>query len=258
MSNNFFTNNVSMLNPMVDIALDKISGYSMVNKVGVNTDIDTATVPEDVTDVGGVYTGFPDNELETVSVSSSSALDTSAGTGLRTIRITGLDASYNIINETITLNGTTPVNSINQFRRIHTAQGLTAGSLGVNQGTITCTHSTTTTNVFFAMRPGVNQTNVSAYTIPQGFTGLMLHAHASIFDSTGALATGYIWTRSFQGVWRARRPFTVQPGSRMDDIITGGIVFTEKSDIIMRCNFSATNNMTMFAGYDLMLIRNMA
>ncbi len=240
----------------LSIVTGKLTGYSVVNKSGKNPDVDTATVPEDVWGVGGVYTGFPDSTLETVEALSSSALDAAAGTGARTISITGLDANYNVISETITLNGVTPVASTQQFRRVHTARVVTAGSGGVNAGIITVRHSTTEANVFLDIQIGINQSNCSAYTVPAGFTAYMVKLYAVIRGGNTAALDGGIWTRTFGEVFRQRRPFSVPASAPWVDNIYGGVVFTEKSDIVIRITASSANNVDVVAGYDLILVKN--
>ena len=240
----------------VAIAGGLFTGYSIVNKFGTNGDIDTGTVPEDMWDVGGVYTGFPDSDLELVEVVSSDANDAAAGTGARTIRISGLDANYDVQSETITLNGTTPVDSVNTYRRVNTATIQSAGSGRVNAGTITIRHTTTTANVFGSIVAGRNQTNIGAYTIPAGYTGYMRHLHGSIRGGTNATIDGNIWTRAFGGVFRSRRPFTIGLNAPLNDTIYGGLVFTEKSDITIRITSASANNCSLTGGFDLILVKN--
>lgn len=236
------------------------TGYSITNKFGTNEDIDTGTLPKDIWENGGVYTGFPDTTLETVEILSDSASDTAAGTGARTIRITGLDSGYNIQQETITLNGTTPVASVNQYRRIHTGMIVTAGIGGVNVGNITVRHSATEANIFLFMLPGRNQTNYSAFTVPSGHTAYMRYLHGSIRGTTQAVTPavveGNIWTRPFEGVFRSRRPFVISSSCRLFDVIYGGLQFTEKTDIILRITTASGNNISVSGGYDLIITKN--
>lgn len=238
------------------LAAGFMQGISVVNKFGRNTDIDTGTVPEDVWGGSGVYTGFPDGDPETIEVLSDSANDASAGTGARTVRLVGLDADWNIASADVTLNGTTPVPTTGTFRRVHTAQVLTAGSGGVNAGTITFRHSTTEANVFLQMMPTRNQTNCSAYTIPAGKTGFLRTLFVNMLGSTAAYCEGFIWTRSFGGVYRQRRPFAVSNANNWRDDIYSGIPFTEKSDIVIRILTSSAVNVSLAAGYDMILVDN--
>lgn len=244
----------------ITIASGRFQGYSIVNKFGTNSDIGTSSVPEDIWEVGGAYTGFPDSALETIAVLSSSASDTSAGTGARQVQVSGLDGNYNQVNETITLNGTTPVNSVTQFRRVHTATVIAAGSGGVNVGTITVRHTTTTANVFLSIAPGRNQSNCSAYTVPAGYTAYMRQLHCTVRGTNQVTQSqaveGNIWTRSFGRPFRSRRPFTVVSSYRMLDQIYGGILFTEKSDIVLRITVASANSISVSGGYDLILVKN--
>ena len=240
----------------VGIAGGLFAGYSIVNKFGTNSDVDTGSTPEDIWDGGGLYTGFPDSALETISVFSSSAADAAAGTGARTVRIVGLDANYDVQSETVTLNGVTPVATVNTFRRAHTATVQSAGSGGVNAGTLTFRHTTTTANVFLSMVVGRNQTNAAAYTVPAGYRAYMRSIHGAFRGSSNGTVDGYIWTRSFGGVFRSRRPYSFGAAYPLSDTIYGGLVFTEKSDIVLRISSVSANNTNVNGGFDLILVKN--
>lgn len=158
--------------PHLNIAAGRLPNYELLNKFGYNPQIDTGTTPEDVWANGGLYTGQPIHSAaaETVQVFSSLASDTNAaGAGARSIEIFGLNASWVAVSEIILLNGTTPVTSVNSYKRVFRGIVRTDGGTNGqgNLGTITCRHTTTTANVFFGILPGVNQTLVAAYTVPE-------------------------------------------------------------------------------------------
>lgn len=71
-----------------------------------------------------------------MSVSSTNANDTAAGTGARTVLITGLDENYNDVTESIILNGLTGVNTTKQFIRVFKVRVTTAGSGATAAGDI--------------------------------------------------------------------------------------------------------------------------
>jgi hypothetical protein len=238
-----------------EIALGRYSGYSPVNKVGRNPDVDTATVPEDICGNGGTYLGWA-TAAELVQVLSSSASDTAAGTGARTIVITGLDTNYEIQSESITLNGTTPVSSVGTYIRVHTARITSAGSGGVNAGSITIRQATTTSNIFALMQIGVNGTNESAYTVPAGYSAIVQNLHGSIRGSATASVDVNFYIRAFGEVFRARRPDAIQFGVCHLKPIKYGLLLAEKTDIIVRCTAASANNLDVVAGYDLLLIKN--
>lgn len=178
-----------------------------VRKFGRNADIDTNTDPEDVWMTGGIYSGF-NTQTETVEVFSSSAADTSAGTGARTVTISGLASATatEYTTETITLNGVGAVASVGSWYRVNRAWVATAGSGAVNAGNITVRHTTTTTNVFATIAIAHGQTEVCAWTVPYGATMYITGWGASHVISGGGngSATMVLFTRSSGGAWRGR------------------------------------------------------
>lgn len=255
-----FTIAARILDTETQVAHGILDGFAIVNKYGVDRDIDTSTTPEDVWGGSGIYTGFPD-QVETIQAFSTSADDNFTGTGARILRLIGLDTNWNPASVDINLNGTAPVNSATQFRRVHTGFIIAAGSGGVNAGEITVRHTTTTANVFLVMVIGRNQTNNAGYTIPAGFTGymrrLMIEPRISTSSGTGSIE-GAIWTRTFGQVFRARRPFFLSSNTEYADAIYGGLVFTEKTDLTIRIFSVSDNNSIVSAAYDMLLVRNVA
>lgn len=245
---------VKSIGDEVLIADGLLEGYSIVNKFGLNPDIDNSG-NEDIWGGDGFYTGWA-TAAQKVEVFSSSADDAAAGIGAQTVRLTGLDANYEVISETVTLNGITGVLTTQDFLRVHTAQTLTAGSNGVNVGSITFRQAVTTTNVFLTMAAGRNQTNCSAYTIPAGYTGYLRQMSVTCSNATSVILDGNIWTRTFGSVFRSRRPFYISNNFKLVDQIFGGIVFTEKSDLVIRINTCSANNTPVNAAYDLLLVKN--
>lgn len=238
------------------IVSGQLEGYSSANKFGLNTDVDTGSTPEDLWGNGGLYTGFPVSDVEPIEVLSSSADDAAAGTGLRTVTIQGLDADWNRASETLTLDGVTPVQSVNTYRRVHTMQGVTAGSGGFNVGTITVRHATTETNIFLVMQPLTNQTNCSGFTVPANHSGYLLSTFGSLRGSVNGTADCVVATRNFGSVFRYRRPFAVTAQYNHNITLAMPIFLQEKTDIIIRCTVVSANNQEIAGGYDLLIVEN--
>jgi hypothetical protein len=118
----------------LQIRKGKIMGHSAFSKGGANPS--TGTTWATVWPEGGVVT-YP-SSATTLTVSSTDANDTSAGTGLRTLKVKGLDATFTEIEETLTLNGQTAVTTTNSYYRIQSLSGETAGSTGSNEGIVYC------------------------------------------------------------------------------------------------------------------------
>lgn len=191
-------------------AQGKIAKQRIWSIFGENRDIDIATVPEDVWASGGVYSGFPTGTAETLEVLSASANDAAAGTGARTVKISGLlDANFVEIDPiTVTLNGTTPVLvSATTMKRCSKIEVLTAGSGGSNAGIITVRHTTTTGNIFAAVPVGANISSGCVYTVPSGKTLYVSRVFAQLARASGAAGSAGITirTRKINEVFQAVR-----------------------------------------------------
>jgi hypothetical protein len=130
----------------------------------------TGAANTDIWEGGGLYP-FQATAVVLEAVSDS-ALDTVAGTGARTIRISGLDANFNMISEIVTLAGVTPVQSTLVYLRVNGVVVVTAGSTGVNQGSVTVrvTGAGATQAI---IRPLYGLAKSAVYTIPAGYTLLL-------------------------------------------------------------------------------------
>lgn len=126
-----------------EVAQGVRQGWTTWNKWGYNPDIDTAAA-EDIWSIGGTFTQL--SSAETMDLVSTSANDTSAGTGARSVIIYGVDANYMEQTEVVTLNGTTPVTTSNTWLGINRVAIYLAGSTGYNEGDINVTATTATTN----------------------------------------------------------------------------------------------------------------
>lgn len=159
----------------------QITGHQPVQIFGYSTAVgSTALGPlwEGLTLSGGNYT-YPSSAGQVVLVSSS-ASDTSA----LSVQIQGLDANYNLLSETIALNGTSNVTSVNSYFRIN---GLFVTN-GTNVGTITAKIATV---LYAQINAGVGQSQMSIYTVPSGYSFFItyLQANASIGFTSSAYMT---------------------------------------------------------------------
>lgn len=241
---------------LTEVALGNVSNYEMGTKFGRNPDIDTG--PEDIWHGGGEYTGHELTSPETVDVVSASAADTAAGTGARTIRITGLesDTATQYTSEEITLNGTTPVTSSLSWWRINRVQVITAGTDGENQGQINVDPTTTGSSARFAAVPLFNQSTIAAYTVPAGRTMLLKRVRASITRSNGSAgsATVTLRVRPPGEVFRAIRIFELQTGAPTEFTNLGGDVIAPGSDIKFRVETVSDTNTVAEAAMEFVLL----
>jgi len=144
-------------NYFFEISRGNVPGASTITKFGLNEDVDIASVPEDLWGVTGVY-------VQPTAARVHNFVSTAAGDTM-TILIRGINSSYNAQSETITMNGTTPVATVNTYYHIHLMQN--TGSTN-NAGTITGTAAVDGT-VSISMPIGYNQSVSSIYMVPVGY-----------------------------------------------------------------------------------------
>lgn len=168
----------------LEVAKGNVPRHRQSKPYGFNPGVVINTT-EDVWSEGG--TKVLATVAEVMSVVSDSALDSAAGTGLRTILIGGLDANFLNISETVTLNGVTPALTVNSYIRIQRVFGRTAGSLLVNQGTIRLTGNVSG-NVQSNMLPLAGFAQGVHYTCPAAASAFVFNFAINANKATGATA----------------------------------------------------------------------
>lgn len=124
------------------------------------------------------------------SIVSSSASDTSAGTGARTVKLTYLDSSNNgPFTETLTLNGTTAVNTVaTDICYIEKIEVLSYGSFGANIGTISLKAATGGGGAtIFSIAVSDIHTFQAHHYVPAGKIGYIKAIHVSSSSGDSAL-----------------------------------------------------------------------
>lgn len=248
---------VRSLSEETTIAEGKMDGYSIVTKSGYNPDIDKtlARLPEDIWGGNGVYSGFPDGAAETIEIFSSDDDDSASGSGARQVFISGLNDDWERTVETVILDGTSSVTTVNAYRRLSfMAVTDAASTMTTNAGEITARHSTTTGNVFLKMLRGRNQSNCAGYTVAAGHDAYIVNINGSVQSSRRSNVTGAFWQRNFGDVFRLRRPFVIATDNRLQEQIYGGIKLREKTDLIPRITEASHNNIGILFGYDLKVV----
>ena len=174
----------------LQVARGQITNHAEQNIFGYGTTPATA----------GTFRTVWENMLTTEYVFPSSAvtmqLVSAAAGDTATITIVGLDASYNLLTESLVLNGTTNVPTVNQYFRINN-MFVSVGSATNPSGVITLTNSGVTyaqinTGVFNGTTSSLGRSQMAVYTVPAGYTfyGYRYGAYSS-FNGNSANYTTY-------------------------------------------------------------------
>lgn len=137
------------------------------------------TTMENLNEVSNLQTFSSYGVAAKLQISSSDAADDGApvGTGALTLRVIGLNASYGLASEDITLNGVTAVETTATFLRVFAAYVLTAGTDLTNAGDIYVYKTGTAitagvpdalTTTWVKIPIGANGATSGMFTIPLG------------------------------------------------------------------------------------------
>lgn len=241
----------------LQVARGQVAYHTPQFKFGFNPDIDDSL--ETVWAEGGLYSYL--SAATVLKVSSSSTNDTSAGTGARTVQLYGLNADYNEINETVTLNGQTAVNTTNEFLRINRMVVRSAGSGGQNAGVVYAGTGTVTSGVpankYATVATGDNQSLMALWTVPAGHTAYLLQKDLTVATAqNNKYATVHLVARPFGEVFQTKDKHVLD-NSTLHQKYDIPLKFSGKTDLEVRCiGDSSGANIAISAGLDIVYIKN--
>ena len=108
-----------------------------------------------------------------LNVASTSLNDngvTGPGTGAWTVEIDGIDDNYDRVIETVTLDGTTAVETVASFWWVNSAKVITGSTFAGNIGTISMTTQASGTPLLGEIMIGENSTTTAQYMVPRNHT----------------------------------------------------------------------------------------
>lgn len=193
---------------------------------------------------GGITTGrytFP-AAASVMNVYSTSASDNST----KSILVSGLNANYEPISETVVLNGTANVTTTNQYLRI---QRLSTAGANAITGNVVISNAT----VLAHLRSGDGQSLQSVYTVPKGQTGYLSQISASV--PKGGDAVFRLYSKSVSSSFSlVRHIFALNEQSYQYDFPYPTLL-PEKTDIEMTV-LSSTGSASATATFDILIVNS--
>lgn len=245
----------------LQVARGQVAYHKDVFKFGNNPDVGASL--ETIWAQGGLYSYPPTASVMTVS--SSSTNDASAGTGARTVTVSGLDADYNEISELVTLNGQTPVNTTKSYLRVNRMIVRSAGSGGGNAGVIYTGTGTVTSGVpanVYALINGIagsNQTLMALWTVPAGYTAYLAQYDVSngTSSNTPAVCKLILAVRPFGEVFQSKDVKSLTTGMHIEETFAVPQRIEEKSDIEVRAISSSVSvSFDISSAFEIIYIKN--
>lgn len=141
-----------------------------------------------------------------MEIISNSANDTAAGTGARTVRVSGVDGNYAPFSEVLTLNGVAAVPLVNtSVIGINFIEVLTAGSGGTNAGRVDV-RTVSGSTVKAAMRSAADVPGIShdfIYTVPANRYAKIKTVKVSVAGPTAGYMTLALRTFGPTGAYKS-------------------------------------------------------
>jgi hypothetical protein len=218
------------------VSMGKVVDARPVFVFGFNPDVQATE--ETIWDHGGVYT-YPASAIQ-MTISSSDVTTNAV------VSIVGLGAGYVEQTELITLNGQTPVTTVNSYLRINGMSALTgtvAGSIYLGAGVVTTGVPAT---VYARIINGNNRTEMGMFTVPDGYEFYFDRgdvSHAS--DSTNAYITARLMYRLPDLLFQTGAKVTLN-NSRIDFQFEYPLLLPAGTDLQTRaiCSKSQANAVT--------------
>lgn len=227
----------------LQVSRGQITLHYKLHKFGFNSLVQD--IEETIWDVGGLY-AYPSSAVKMTATSTDGANDEDVQ-----VTIQGLDADYNELSETVTLDGTGVAETNSFFLRVFRA--FIAGSQEPS-GTINITNTGTT---YARITLGENQTLMAVWTVPAGYTAYMLQNNTTCYtEQNNKFGITRLVTREPDGVFRTQDKHTVVLSQNVVNYPIPKAI-PEKTDIEMRAIASSSNaNLQVSASFDIVYIKN--
>lgn len=254
------------------IAKGDVTGHTFIHKFGQAPDFDIGdgfvTVWDGADDSRGALQLMNYVFSTTADIAEMASSDNGDTVD---VEVQGLDADYNLVTQTKTLTGQTPVTLDTALIRVFRMKNVGSTDLVGNVTLATTGASWTggqvtvgTANTQRAfLQNGNNQTLMAVYTIPAGKTGYVRDWYASQanesggFFSTDGSCTIKLKARPFGQVFQIKHISSIKSDgtSYIQHKYEEPEKFTEKTDIIMESNTSV-DGAAVSAGFDIVLVDN--
>ena len=226
----------------LQVARGQIPGHKRLLKFGFNPLINDTE--ETIWEAGGIY-AYPSSAVALTATSSAGATDSGV-----ILTVSGLDASYKEISETITLNASGTATTTKTFLRANRA--FVAGSKALT-GAVSFTNG----GVTYVYLNSDNQTLMALWTVPAGYTAYITQTDVTVMtEANNKFGTVRLMVRNPGGVFRTQDLFAAQNG----DVVRSFNVplpVAEKSDIEFRAIGSSSNALLhVSATFEIIYIQN--
>lgn len=191
-----------------------------------------------------------------MTLSSTDAADTSAGTGGQTIIVTGLLSDGTEATEIVSLNGITGVSTTNSYLRINDLEVDDVGTGEKNAGTIYIGTGTITAGepavVYGLIELGAGKAHSAIYSVPLGWDAYIMSYSAN--SSSNKSVEVELYTRYSGKSWISREHLNILATPTEHEFYSP-LKYGPLSDITLRANGEAPADAIVSGSVDIILLK---
>ena len=228
----------SQLAETIDLSAGNVINTKFIDKFGYNSTVGGTF--ETVWDGNNIYT-----YIATAGTATATSSDTSSDND-GTVEVTGLDANYNEITETLTIGGSA---GTQQFYRVFRARMVTPNTGSTNVGNVTITVDSQSAAIITA---GYGQTLMALYTVPLKYNAYLIQLDVGAAKDLETEIKILVRNGTSGSAWNTKA-FITKRGGFSEKNWRIPIEIPEKHDIEVRAKGSATTSVS--AGFELVLLK---
>lgn len=231
-------------------------GYSVINKFGVNFDIDTTETPIEIWSHGSDGTRFPFLDVGiAMDLVSTSVNDTAAGSGTQTVTITHYSTDNTETVEIFEMDGTTRVQVSDDIKFCSRIKQVTSGVSNTNEGEINLVDRATGLVVYQSVEIGEGQTLAALQIVPKGKVGVVVCHSVTYAKDQQPLTSADMrfQVRGVDGSVITKHPTTISVAKPEDEKIyrVGGIEMVEGEIAYWECIAVGANDTPIEGRFDM-------
>lgn len=224
--------------------------YKPIFKFGKNEDVDALDGEVLVWSAGTTYPY--QTSAQTVEIVSASDTDTTASTGAHTILVQGLDANWDLQEETVSMAGSSPVELANQYIRVYRLALMTAGTLGTNVGNITL-RLDGGGSTLLEMPAGDGASFFGGMPIPRGYAGYVYRLKTTTTFAQNSEVIIRVRYRPFGGAFRVVDERSVNRDAPESEDTLIPLSLAPKSDFAVTAEASGSNE-SVYTAFTIVLV----
>jgi len=241
------------VDPLLEYSKGNVEGHSVLEKFGHNEAVGGA-----LTTIWSNGTLYPWLETATLlNISSTDVDDVLFDTGAWNVTIIGLDANYVEQNETVVLNGQTPVPTTLQFLRVFRMYVRKSGITETNEGIIRAGTGPTVAgnplNEYARIAQNYGQSQMAVYTVPANCTAFIRYVDITTWASVVKRFEVYLIQRPFNESFRRMSEWNFDRSTHFVD--KPYLRFESRTDIEFRGEVSTGTGFVSVI-FDMVLVDN--